>query len=697
MRKIYFLAALATMLAACSSNDKLDTGQDPQQPVASAEVPVGFDAYTQRGITRAGQAEVMTLDKLRKAKADGGGFGVFGFYTDNNEYDPQSQPNFMYNQGVFDANAGVGTADWAYDPVKYWPNEYGTTAISDDADKVSFFAYAPYVEVIPSTGKIAGTADDAKWGIAGMSRNSASGDPLIKYIASFDQSKSVDLLWGVCDDTNWSTVAPGSNDDYMQQLEAGKPWLNVLRPQLHTGTATDQRLKFQFKHALSQLSVNVNTFADNNAANDVNAKTRIYIRSIKFNGFAMKGALNLNNTEKNKALWLDFNGTADLENGEAVTVFDGRKDGKEGATGSDATNEKVLGLNPQFVQDENQVIIDGGVSRWLAVGDPTYATDNHAGVTSTLTSLFRKWDGAKYVASTEPVMVIPTGDAMEVEIVYDVETIDANLANYVSDAKTNGSSIENRISKKVTFGGDGKLENGKHYTLNLHLGMNSVKFDADVSDWQEGSAELPIDLPSNMPQFAAASPGAAATVNLPATTTLFEFAITGLNGGESVTAPADNGNFTGATSVAANSAGIAFESITIVANDKVTDQAAVDMTWTGNASGKEAILSFVQKAHALELDVNGVPTDGDADIVLKSGANGIDWTNDIDPTAGDIVVKKNGTALDYAAAAAAGKFTWTAADHKITLFTGEEVKSGDIFEITVKAGDAPAETITVAI
>ena len=94
-------------------------------------------------------------------------------------------------------------------------------------------------------------------------------------------------------------------------------------------------------------------------------------------------------------------------------------------------------------------------------------------------------------------MVIPNGDEFTVEIVYDVETLDPNLANYVSDNKTKGSSIENRISKTVTFGSATTLENGKKYTLKLHLGMNSVKLDAAVSDWDNSSAAQEVKLPSN--------------------------------------------------------------------------------------------------------------------------------------------------------------------------------------------------------
>jgi len=40
------------------------------------------------------------------------------------------------------------------------------------------------------------------------------------------------------------------------------------------------------------------------------------------------------------------------------------------------------------------------------------------------------------------------------------------------------------------------LMNGNVYTIKLHLGMNSVKIDAAVTEWAEGgSAE--VDLPAN--------------------------------------------------------------------------------------------------------------------------------------------------------------------------------------------------------
>lgn len=684
MKKIYFLAALATMFAACSSNDKLDTGQDPQQPVASAEVPVGFDAYYQRATTRAGKSGDIDLTELKKNKELGGGFGVFAYYTDNNEYDPQRIPNFMYNQGVFwNGAAGTGTSDiWEYEPIKYWPNEYGGSAISDDNDKVSYFAYAPYVDVVPSTGKLntASPSNDAKWGITGMSRNSATGDPLIKYMVSFDKDKMVDLLWGVCDDTQWKII--NNNLQTINEGVKGLPWLNVERP-LEAATqvaALSSKLKFQFKHALSQLNVQIDTYTDGDAAADVDTKSKVYVRSISFTGFATQGCLNLNNTEPNKALWLDYSGTADLNTGEEVTIFDGRKDGKEGASGSVATNEKLLGFNPDLIQ----------TTLW---GDAA----QEPGVTGTAQNLFRQWDDVnnKYIAMAagDPVYVIPTGDEMTVTIVYDIETEDSNLATYVSDAKTFGSSIENRITKSVSFG-KGGMENGKKYVLKLHLGMNSVKFDADVTDWDDNTNENEIDLPANTPKYSATS-GAEYGYTVDASGTTYNIALTGFYGGESITPTNDATVATANTGDVADAKGVVYPaSITIAANNTVKNIVTGWVKWDGNASGKQVKLNIIQLAHVLGL-ANSAVAATDTEIVLTSTANDIDWTADVNTA--DIAVVKNGTPMTYNATPGAGQFGWDATNHKITLNAGEAIASGDIFVITVKAGDAPAETITVSI
>ena len=687
MRKTYLLAAAAAAMFAACSSDKIETGQAPVQPDVTTvqNSAIAFDAYTQRATSRAGQAAPMILGNLQKSRDEKGGFGVFGYYTDNNEYDPLAIPNFMYNQGVF-----YDGSTWKYDPVKYWPNEYGSNAISDDADKVSFFAYAPYVDVVPSTGKIAGSADEAKWGITGMSRNSSSGDPLVKYIVSFDQDKMVDLCWGVCDDPTWKTVA--GEVQAINGGQTGLPWLDVKRPAEATtlSSATDSKLKFQFKHALAQLNVQVDYDADDDAHNETNTLaadiTRVYVRSITFTGFATKGALNLNNTEANKALWLDYNGTADLESGEEVTIYDGRKDGKEGASGAIASNEKTLGLNPNFVQDEE----------WAAGNE-------HKGVDKTAANLFRKWDGAnsKYIpmAATDPVYVIPTGEDFTVTIVYDVETVDGNLATYVSDAKTPGSSIENSISKTVSFGTSSVMENGKKYTLKLHLGLNSVKFDADVDGWTEVTPGTETWLPSNKTTFNA-SGNYGYTVRA-VTTSSQAFDLTGFAPGESITAAVDGTVVTAPATVSSADANgvVSGVTMTIIDNKTVKDvTTAAALTLTGNTSGRKITIDLTQIA--LAPNYSGAATSAASTITFTSGstATGDTWFS---ATPADVNVKilsakRNGVAMEATTSAPTTLTQYqVTADKTITLSGNPTV--GETFVFVIQAGDAPAETVIVNI
>ena len=453
--RFMLLAMVAGLLVSCAGTDdaSLDSGSGTAKP-ADGKYAVGFNAYASRSVTstRAGYAGALDLTQLEQPQLNGGGFGVFAYYTDLKKYDQTYIPNFMYNQGVFKKGA-----NWEYTPVMYWPNEYGSDASSDDEDKVTFFAYAPYVHHSSAPGGV--VEGDASWGITGFSRNTAAGDPLVKYIASFNPVQSVDLCWGVCDATSWNRIQGSST----QTMEKGLPWLDVEHPQ-----GVDQRMTFTFKHALSQLNVQIDADADgltHDTGKEIDSETRIYVRSISFTGIALKGALNLNNTvggSKPQALWLDYAGTTDLPYGESVTVKDGRRDGREGASGAEATNETPSGLNDEIIQKD-------GASQGFT----------QPGVTHTAVNLFNSTDNEKCV------YVIPTGEKMTVTIVYDVETRNPQLSTYISDGSTPGVSIENKISKTIDFSGGG-LKCGNKYTLKLHLGMNSVKFDAAVADWDDG-------------------------------------------------------------------------------------------------------------------------------------------------------------------------------------------------------------------
>ena len=89
---------------------------------------------------------------------------MFAYYTDNFDYSPLYQPNFMYNEQV-----KYEGGEFKYGLTKYWPNEvhdfWGDDVDDQNNDSandpattdytngglVSFFAYAPYV---PETSKV---------------------------------------------------------------------------------------------------------------------------------------------------------------------------------------------------------------------------------------------------------------------------------------------------------------------------------------------------------------------------------------------------------------------------------------------------------------------------------------------------------------------------------------------------------------
>ena len=434
MKKFLFvLAAMTAVTVSC--NTKIESETPKEEKVA-----VDFSAYLNRGVaSKAGKTGELTTDGLKVADA---GFGVFAYYTADEPYSGASGPSFMYNEKVtYD-----GT-NWVYSPIKYWPNEFGAAASSDEVDRLTFFAYAPYVAVTPSNGMVTG---DNTTGIVALSRNSVGGDPIVKYIVSLKNSltESVD----------------GNNN----HVAAGAPYIDVVK--LKKGA----KIEYDFRHALSAINVTIDAAVDaTTPGTAVDADTKIFIRSVSFEGLATKGALNLNSTAANGPLWTDYSG-AGVPLSEVLTVYDGRRDGKEGVEGAVASNETPLGLNPVLIQDK-----------------PYSSAELKAGVTKDAVNLFNS------TTTTAPVFVIPSSEPLKVTLVYDVETKDDKLSTMLSDGTTHGSTVENVITKAIQIGtSDVSLEAGKKYTIALHIGLTSVKFDASVTTWTAGS-DANVDLPQN--------------------------------------------------------------------------------------------------------------------------------------------------------------------------------------------------------
>ena len=435
LKSVLGLAMASMMLTACSNADEAPTKSTAP---STGDTAINFGAYINRSTTRGGATgELTSVTELPAA-----GFGVLAYYTDNKPYAPDALPNFMYNQQVTYAGSA-----WTYSPLKYWPNEYGADAASTGVDMLSFFAYAPYTPVNLVSGMVE-APNDQTTGIIALTRATENGDPKVRYVASLDPATKVDLCWA-------------------------NPIMNKIKTEYD---AADP-VVFDFHHALASINVTIDASDDNNA---LDANTHIYVRSVTFEGFALKGDLDLNApvpvapatpAPPAKPLWYEPYINSSLI-GEPVTIFDGRRDGREGVAGM--PNEKPVGFN--------QKIIQGGAYNTL---------EETPGVTNEAVNLFNS------DTKTDDIYVIPTDMPLRVTIAYDVETHDENLlSGFLSDGIVHGSTIENVITKTVDLGGnDLTLEAGKKYTIGLHLGMRSVKADATIAPWiteaTPGTADLP--------------------------------------------------------------------------------------------------------------------------------------------------------------------------------------------------------------
>lgn len=324
MKKILFFAAVTALaFTACTNDDNFE------QNAQKAEVEqrgVGFDVYVPQATTRSGRANVMTTGIMQET-----GFGIYGYQTDNAGYSEGIIPNYMWNQQV---NWNQEATGWYYAPLKYWPNETkndsqepGTSPNpaqmsyigGSSIDKLSFFAYAPWVKADEGTGatsvinnKLEAPAETGIKRITASnghnSENSPSVlSPAIKYIVATNPDYSVDLLWGVAPmgGLTYQSVASKLNDgsnisNGTVTINEGMPLVDLIKPAVNTN------LKLLFQHSLARLGVKVVAAVDQVSEGGVfdYGNSKITIDEIRIIGeFGTEGVLTLKNTEAFKANW----------------------------------------------------------------------------------------------------------------------------------------------------------------------------------------------------------------------------------------------------------------------------------------------------------------------------------------------------------------------------------------------------------
>ena len=411
-----------------------------------------------RTSTRAGIAGAITTDALKTGTHATAGFGVFAFNTEANNWASVSTtalPNFMWNQKVT-----WSTDHWNYSPIKYWPNgidlAVGTSDPSNSAtataiQQLSFFAYAPYVE--PATTGAFSSAESS--GITALTANNVAGEPKVTYKLDVASGKTaadnVDLLWGTRGDGTYSETDNANNT--ITPLPPASPYAYNVDL---TKQVTGEKVNFLFKHALAKIGglngLKVQLDVDDNASGALDEKSNVSIQSIVISGvedmIATSGTFNL-----------------------ATGTW-------EGVNMDDSYPETVL---------YNVVPTTPGVNTNIFTSTPFEYSSGWGGkgVTNTAQSIFNS-------GTQNEFYLLPgvNGQQLKVVITYQVRTYDTNLnGNY--------STVDQTITNIITLP---TLAVNHYYTLIMHLGLTSVKFEASVDGWDtDGTGEeTKVWLPSNV-------------------------------------------------------------------------------------------------------------------------------------------------------------------------------------------------------
>lgn len=402
----------------------------------SLKTPIAFGTYV--GSSVDGRALVNNKSAIEGTIISGvknrAGIGVFAYYTAGTAYaSANGTPNFMYNQKL-----EYKTSAWEYTPLKYWPN--------NDGDKVSFFAYAPYSPC--DTDGSATSADDTD-NITGFSANNVTGNPTVTFTVNNTVKLQQDLLY-----------ADASQNSGDTQLINRTKQTSVDVPNI----GINDKVKFDFKHALARIGFNVEASVDKVIPSTGTPDDATGIPETNNNGIIKENDITTISVEKVELI------------------------GKFYASGTlDLNDHTWSSLQPETLAERNFTLSYKATASTDAQVTTESDFDNTVAqkVTTNKTQLN---------ANDSYIMIIPqkfpltdsSSEKVKIRVTYKVTTTDNNLNG-------NKSEITNTItSSDFNF----NFEQGKAYMFNLHLGLTSVKFDADVTSWSDGGNTI-VNVPLN--------------------------------------------------------------------------------------------------------------------------------------------------------------------------------------------------------
>lgn len=448
-KSILFAAVAALVLGACTKTETFTS-----QTEADA---VSFGAYSPRTITKAGPTDDMNTAALQQH-----GFGVFATYSGTDDFSGATD-DFMYNQLV-----NHNGSEWTYSPVKYWPNP--TNGQSADDQKVSFFAYAPY-----------DAATDQTYGVTGFSIEEV-GTPAVKHnFVSYKFSKSnpnVDLLWGY----------------KKKNVDNTDPANPVVTYDINTNlTRSTDKVKFIFQHLLAKLGGSQEGApADPNPYDDPNYVANGLVVKANAETITPTNGFGTNTGTKVTISKIVIASAPEKEGNPEVPVTD--IDGNPLSYATEDLTGKLDLYTGEFKLDGAAQNIQFKQTITNMVDDPNTPEDESASTNSEIADFLKEPETVTtfaaipkgvvekainvYQDETNPIILVPgTKPVVDITITYTVRTYDEKLGT------KKYSEVPQTVFGRIKFP---EIKKNTKYNIVMILGLNDVKFEAEVENWETG-------------------------------------------------------------------------------------------------------------------------------------------------------------------------------------------------------------------